>query len=132
MEVDREFDEEVRASPLTPQQWRIAMTAVEFDIEGSEDPETATLVADTSKLRHVVPELDDVGDARGRPGDSSGGGLVDAFRDALGLGGGDDERAAAAADLADRYAAELQAHLEREGRWAEFCRLAAADGENES
>jgi hypothetical protein len=137
MTVDQEFSSRVMESEFSRQQWGLVMTAVEFDIENPDDPERARLVADTSKVEHVLPELDEVGGAMGPGGagggrapggGGGGGGLLDSLKQLLGGGGGgdDEERMAAADALAQEYATELQAHLESSGRWGEI-REAAAD-----
>jgi hypothetical protein len=103
------------------------MTAVEFDIENPDD-ESAALVADTEKLPHVMDELDDI-DARTpmAASDDSGGGILDSISGLFGGGGDDhDEQLAAAERLADRYAEQLQTHLEQQGKWDEI-RAAARD-----
>ena len=127
MTVDNQFTERVTASRFSSQEWGLIMTAMEFEIEHSNDPEAARLVADTSNLPAVMPELENVrsqvaamggggGDAGG-----SGGGIVDSILGALGLGGdGDgasDEEIEAAERLVQEYADELQAHLEEVGKW---------------
>jgi hypothetical protein len=136
MAVDQEFADEVRASSLSNSQWGLVMTAVEFDIENAADPEDAALVADTSKLEHVVPEMQNVDDdmaamgGSSGSGGSSGDGVVGGIKSALGLGDGDDDTAeleATAERLAARYAESLQAHLEDEGRWEQVRRTAADD-----
>lgn len=120
MTVDQEFARRVAESQFSRQQWNLVMTAVEFEVESPGDPERARIVADTSKLPAVMPELDAVDAAMGGPGaggpDRSGG-LLDGIRNFLGGDGGDDGRQAAAEALAQEYAAELQAHLESTGRW---------------
>ncbi|MFB6179327.1 MAG: DUF5799 family protein [Halorientalis sp.] len=138
MAVDQQFTDRVTSSPFSRQQWGLVMTAVEFDIEHPEDEAQAELVADTSNLPAVLPELDSVEQGpmgMGGPGqrEDTGGGMLGGIKDALGLGGesdGDDEidqeRLAAAERLAKEYAAELQAHLEDGGKWAEI-RAAASD-----
>jgi len=133
MTVDQQFADRVRGSSLSRSQWGLVMTAVEFEIENPEDPETATLVADTSKLQHVLPEMANVDEQMnamggGSAGGSSGGGVVGKIKNALGLGGGDDdneELAEESAQLAQEYAEQLQAHLESEDRWDEVRRVAA-------
>ena len=127
MTVDNQFTERVTASRFSSQEWGLIMTATEFEIEHSNDPEAARLVADTSNLPAVMPELENVrsqvaamggggGDAGG-----SGSGIVDSILGALGLGGdGDgasDEEIEAAERLVQEYADELQAHLEEVGKW---------------
>jgi hypothetical protein len=102
-------------------------------VENADDPDAARMVADTSKLEHVVPEMQNVDDqmSQMRGGSTGGrGGMVDGIKNALGLGGGDDdgeELEATAAQLAQEYADELQAHLEDEGRWDEIRQAAAND-----
>ena len=134
MTVDRQFTDRVEASSFSNQQWGLVMTAVEFEIEGADDPESATLVADTSRLPSIMPELDKVGQGGptgGAPGrnDSGGGsgGLLDGVKAALGLAGGrgDDERTGEAEQLAQAYADELQQELESNGRWESICERAA-------
>ncbi|EMA63356.1 DUF5799 family protein [Halorubrum lipolyticum] len=131
MTVDNQFTDRVSASRFSSQEWGLIMTATEFEIEDADDPEDARIVADTSSLPAIMPELENVrsqvaamggapgGDAGGSGG--SGGGLVDSIKGALGLGGGDDgpsdEELDAAERLVQQYADELQAHLEEVGKW---------------
>jgi len=127
MAVDREFNDRIAASEFTSQEWGLIMTAVEFDIEAPDDPDAARLVADTSKLPQVMPELEglregmaSMGAATPDRGGSAGGGVVDKVKSALGLGGSDganEERLAAAESLTREYADELQARLESNGKW---------------
>jgi hypothetical protein len=128
MTVDREFNERVAASEFTSQEWGLIMTATEFDIEHADDPERARIVADTSKLPSVMPELERVrsqvssmgggGGGGGSSPSSSGGGLFDSVKSALGLGGGaSDARLEAAESLVQEYADQLQAHLESKNKW---------------
>ncbi|MDS0258784.1 DUF5799 family protein [Haloarcula sp. S1CR25-12] len=133
MTVDRQFTDRVEASSFSNQQWGLVMTAVELEIDGPDDPETAQLVADTSKLPSIMPELDKVGKGApmgGQPAADSGessGGFLDGVKAALGLAGGDgsDDRTAEAAQLAQAYADELQAELESNGRWESVCTQAS-------
>lgn len=157
MRVDSEFSSEVDNSQFSRQEWSLIMTAVEFDVEDAGDPEEARLVADTTKIRDILPEVQRVAEMHGMQayggqgssglGPSLGGGLLDSVKDALGLGGGgsdgggsgggvnrgdtasdvDEETVSAAASLVDRYASRLQSHLERKDRWEEV-RRAAQDG----
>jgi len=138
MAVDREFTERIAASEFSSQEWGMIMTAVEFEIEHPEQPETATLVANTEKLDQIMPALDDVGaDATpmgGVPGgggrdDRSSGGLFENIKAAIGLGddGTDQERMAAAETLAAEYAETLQVRLEEHGKWETACEAAAAE-----
>lgn len=130
MTVDREFNDRVTRSEFTRQEWGLIMTATEFEIENAEDPERARIVANTEKLPHIMPELENVrsqmASMGGAPADGSassggGGGLFDSIKGALGLGGGgggaDRERQAAAERLVREYADELQTHLESRGKW---------------
>lgn len=141
MAVDQEFNDRVESSPFSRQQWGLVMTAIEFEIENPADDESARLIADTSALPSVIPELDSMTDhpmaGPGGPGGRDGGdgdGVVGTLKDALGLGSGgdeddlDEERLDAARRLAEEYAAELQAHLEDTGRWSSV-RTAAAESD---
>ncbi|MFB6140350.1 MAG: DUF5799 family protein [Halosimplex sp.] len=134
MQTDQEFAEKVAVSNFSRQQWGLIMTAVEFEIEDPEDPERARLVADTSKVETIVPELEKVDRASGmapgggRQSDESGG-ILGNVKDALGLGGGggggvDREQLAAAEEMAQMYAGDLQERLESTGKWEEVCVLA--------
>ncbi|QGA83049.1 DUF5799 family protein [Halomicrobium sp. LC1Hm] len=138
MKVDTEFNDRVEASSFSNQQWNLVMTALEFEIEGAEDPETAEIVADTSNLSTIMPELDRIakqgpmggGGGGGGGGGSSGdtgGGLLGGVKDALGLGGGGggDDRIEEAEELAAEYAGLLQEKLETNGRWSMVCDRAA-------
>ena len=129
MTVDNQFNDRVAASRFSSQEWGLIMTAAEFEIENAADPDDARIVADTSSLPAIMPELENVrsqvaamGGAPGQ-GDAggSGGGLVDSIKGALGLGGGDegpsDEELDAAERLVQEYADELQAHLEDVDKW---------------
>jgi len=133
MTVDNQFNDRVSASQFSSQEWGLIMTATEFEIENPDDPDEARIVADTSSLPAIMPELENVrsqmaamggapgGGAGG--GGGSGGGLVDSIKGALGLGGGggndgpSDEELEAAERLVQEYAAELQAQLESVGKW---------------
>lgn len=134
MAVDRQFADRVQASGLSRPQWGLVMTAVDFEFENAADPESARIVADTSSLEHVLPEMDNVDEqmaGMGAGGGSSGGnGLVGGIKDALGIGGGDDdheELAEESRELAQAYADELQAYLEDEGRFEEVRRAASGE-----
>ena len=129
MTVDNQFNERVAASRFSSQEWGLIMTATEFEIENAADPEAARVVADTSSLPAIMPELENLrsqmsamGGAPGGGGnDGSGDGIVDSIKGALGLGGGgggpSDEELEAAERLVQEYADELQAHLESVGKW---------------
>jgi len=128
MAVDREFGDRVRASDFTSQEWGLVMAAVEFEIEGADDPETARIVADTSQVPQIMPELENVRSQMGGMGGAPGGGsgsrnsVVDSIKGALGIGGGgDDDRLNDAERLAQEYAEELQARLQDRGKWSRVC-----------
>ena len=125
MAVDQEFEDAVRDSAFTSQEWGLVMTAVEFEVEHADDPERARVVADTSQVPQIMPELENVRSQMGAPGDAGGAGgsgVVDSIKDALGLGGDDgDDRTAEAERLASEYADRLQARLEERGKWTQVC-----------
>lgn len=131
MAVDREFNDRVEQSEFSRQEWGLIMTAVEFEIENPES-EHAALVADTSKIPHILPELEKLQEqmsaAGAAPGgSSSSGGVFDSIKNALGLGSGgpDPERGDAASRLAQEYANELQNRLEENGKWEEVQSVAS-------
>lgn len=134
MELDQDFSQQVDESQFSRQQWGLIMTATEFDIEDPGDAENARLVADTSALPSVMPELDRVGSQSGMAAmgdagsdgtDDSGGGFLSDVANALGLGGGEAEQGPgyseselqAAEELTQQYASELQERLEERGKW---------------
>ncbi|WP_418284625.1 DUF5799 family protein [Halorubrum sp. DTA46] len=134
MAVDNQFNDRVAGSQFSSQEWGLIMTATEFEIENAADPEEARIVADTSSLPAIMPELENVrsqvaamGGAPAQQGGSSGGsggGILGSIKNALGLGGGggggggvDDEELEAAERLVQEYADELQAHLVEVGKW---------------
>jgi hypothetical protein len=133
MQVDQAFNEKVAASNFSNQQWGLIMTAVEFEIENPDDPESARLVANTSKVESIVPELENIDQrtgmaAQGGGGSGSSGGLLDGVKSALGLGGGggiDREQLAAAEELAQMYAGDLQDKLQARGKWVDVCEVAS-------
>jgi hypothetical protein len=133
MELDQEFEEKVAASNFTRQQWGLIMTAVEFAVENPDDPERARLVAETSKLPTIIPELENLDEAPGMggaPGGGSGGssgGLFGAVKSALGIGGDgvDREQLAAAEEMTQMYADDLQEKLESRGKWERVVDAAA-------
>ncbi|MFB6222391.1 MAG: DUF5799 family protein [Haloarcula sp.] len=133
MAVDQLFNEQVKASSFSSQQWGLVMTAVEFEIENPGDPDAARIVADTSKLSSVMPEMERVanqgpmGGAGGDGPSSSSGGILSGVKNALGLGGesgGNDQQEEEAAQLAQVYADKLQEKLESNGRWQSVCEQA--------
>ena len=135
MQVDEEFSTQVDQSPFSRQEWGLIMTATSFDIENPDDEAAAELVADTSEIPTIMPELEKVSEMgpMGRPQESDGGGgLLGSLLGSLGLGGDEDdgpnkEKVSAAESMVTAYADELQVHLEEEGRWGEVRAAAAAE-----
>lgn len=126
MAVDQQFSSKVRESSFSNQEWGLIMTAAEFDIEDADDPEAARIVPETSKVAAIMPEVEKMDQRMGGAGGPSSGekkrGITSTVKNALGLGGGNDdgadpERVAAAEELLEGYAAALQEHLEEKGRW---------------
>lgn len=142
MAVDSEFAPRVEESQFSRQEWGLVMTATRFEIEQSADPESAELVADTSDLESMMPEIEKVANMgpMGTPQSKSvdSGGVLESILGSLGLGSGtsvsggvDEDKLDAAEELVAQYAAELQGHLEAEGRW-ETVREAAAESTTEA
>lgn len=126
MQVDQEFAERVRQSGFSNQQWSLVMTAVELELHGSG--EDAELVANTSRVRDIMPELERVAEQlNAQPGGPtpSGGGLVDSLKSSLGLGGSsvDEDTIREAEQLTAAYASALEAHLRENGKWARVVEL---------
>ncbi len=127
MAVDREFNQRITDSRFSRQEWGLIMTAVEFDIENPADDEQAKLVADASKVRQVMPEMENIqsqmNTMAGKSAKKESKGIFSSVKDALGMGGGgggrgiDKEKLAAAEGLAQEYADELQTRLESQGKW---------------
>jgi hypothetical protein len=119
MQVDQKFAEQVRRSGFSNQQWSLVMTAVQLELAGAG--EEATLVANTDRVPDIVPELDRIEQQMGPGGGASGagGGLVDALKSTLGLGGGgvDEDTVREAEQLASAYASALESHLRESGKW---------------
>ncbi|WP_205254302.1 DUF5799 family protein [Halorubellus sp. JP-L1] len=143
MAVDQEFNDRVRASEFSSQEWSLIMSATEYTIDEPSDPAAASIVVDreATNLEAIMPELENIqeqmnalGGAGGGQSDVGGqkGGLFDGVKSALGIGGGGssgtdhDARAQTARELAGEYGRELQSHLESKGRWEEICAIAAA------
>lgn len=122
MQVDQQFAERVRRSSFSSQEWGLIMTAVELEVEG--DGDDATLVADTSQVPAIVPELDrisrEMGAYGGETGRGGGSGIIGSLMSTLGLGGrgADEETVREAEQLAGEYASELEAHLRQNGKWS--------------
>ncbi|QLK27172.1 DUF5799 family protein [Natrinema zhouii] len=140
MAVDQEFSERIQQSRFSNQQWSLIMTATEFEIEHPDDPDRARIVANTDKIDGIIPELENVQAGMGAMGgagagstgsSSSGGGIFDSIKGALGMGNGggssEKEQRKAAERLTQEYADELQSHLESKGKW-ETIRHSADDG----
>jgi len=127
MQVDQQFRDRLEQSEFTSQEWGLIMTAVEFDVEHPGDPERAELVADTSQLDQIFPELERIEQQMGGPmgggqSSDSSGGVLGMFKNLLGgfsesTPGHDQERIEAATVMAEEYATDLQAYLEKRGRW---------------
>ncbi|MFB6304579.1 MAG: DUF5799 family protein [Haloferacaceae archaeon] len=120
MTVDQEFNERIRESTFTSQEWGLIMTATELEIEHADDPDRARIVANTENLPDIMPELENVRSQVPGAGDGgdAGSSVVDSIKGALGLGDGSgDQRLRAAERLTQEYADELQAHLEEKGKW---------------
>ena len=136
MTVDQKFSQRVVDSEFSSQEWGLIMTAVELEIENPGDAERAKIVADTSKVDQIMPELDNIRNQMGAMGggggqQKGGGGIFGSVKDALGLGGGgsgaDEARLRNASNLAQEYADELQKHLESQGKWTRVRETAAAE-----
>lgn len=135
MTVDQAFNDRVQGSQFSNQEWGMIMTAVEFEIENPESAEGARLVADTTNVSAIIPELDKMDERVTGPGGghSKSSGFLGDVKNALGLGSDGDssddtanpDRVQAAERLAQAYAEELQAHLEERGKWDDV-RAAAA------
>jgi hypothetical protein len=119
MALDRDFSDRVRESEFSNQEWGLIMTATEFEIEAAADPDRARIVADTSNLPEMMPELENVRSQMSGGGGESSESVVDTIKSAFGLGGddGDDERLETAERLVQEYAEELQERLESKGKW---------------
>jgi hypothetical protein len=136
MQVDKRFEDRVRNSQFSNQEWGMIMTAVEWEIRQPADGESAELVALTDKIEEIMPELERIQSQMGNPGAQtrdSGGGLgerIGDFFDSLtgnGSGGVDQGRVRDAERLVQSYAEELQDFLEDRGRWDDIREAAAAE-----
>lgn len=117
MEVDRNFEERIRQSRFSRQEWSLIMTAIDLEIEG--DGEAARLVANTSQVEAILPELERIKSENPMMGSDSSGGFLSGLKSSLGLGGGVDEGTLEEAEaLAMDYATALQEHLEENGKWS--------------
>ena len=136
MQVDQQFHDRVMNSRFSNQEWGLIMTAVEWRIRDPDDPETARLEADTSKIEEIIPEIDRIQEQMGASASPMGGGQSGGFgggiRDFLdtllgnGASGSDAERLADAEALVQDYARQLQQYLENHERWDEIREAAAA------
>lgn len=137
MRVDQEFNQRVLDSQFSNQEWGLIMTAVEFDIDSPETPDSAEMTANTDKVEQIMPELENLPQGMARPGGDAGGdsgGVIDSLKSVFGFDGSDangsgvdEDELAAASQLVEEYATELQRHLEEQGRWAEVCAAAAKE-----
>lgn len=132
MRVDQEFADTVQSSSLSSSEWSLVMTAVDFHVEGTG--ESAHLVADTSQVESILPELEKLAERMGgmpggRESKGPGSGIVDSIRSSLGLGNGglDAEKRNDALGLPEKYARALQRHLEERGKWEEIRERSAAE-----
>lgn len=133
MQVDQEFADQVERSSLSRSEWSLVMTAVSLDVHG--EGESASLVADTTQVEEILPELEDLAERMGGPPGRQGGGggnpmsgVIRSFRSSLGLDGGlDAEKRSDALGLPGKYASALQRHLEHRGKWAEIRDAAIAE-----
>ena len=140
MRVDRKFEDQLEASSFSRQQWGLVMTAVEFRIDDPDEPENATLRADTSNLSSVMAEIKNLGERGGgmgspaggaAAGSSGGGGLLSTLTGLFSGGsGGGGALQNEAEELAAEYTEKLQSHLENRGRWQPICEQAAADADS--
>lgn len=123
MQVDQQFADRVRQSGFSNQEWSLIMTAVTFEVEGSAG--SATLVADTSRVPDIVPEMEKLNRQMGQFGGGTertggGGGFVSSLLSSLGLSNGgsaDRETVQKAERLVGEYADALEAHLRDNGKW---------------
>ncbi len=136
MAVDNEFSRQVANSRFSNQEWSLIMTATTFDIESPHDPEAARMIADTSDLPQMIPQLEEVaqvGPMGTRSEESESNPLGEFFGsigDLLGIGGAggdDDEKLAEAEELLAAYANLLHARLEETGKWDELREAAAEE-----
>jgi hypothetical protein len=140
MQVDQRYQETLDASSFSNQEWGLVMTAIDWDIENPETPDEAELVADTSKLSEIIPELESIQQEMGgsqRPveegPDTSGFlGRIKRYIDDLTANGSSEsseKRYNDAVELVEGYTMELQSYLEERGRWADVCAAAASEEE---
>lgn len=136
MAVDQEFSDRIQNSSFTTQEWGTIMTAVEFVIESPENPESATLVARTDDIEHVLPALEDMQGPMGPAGpgsseQSSSDGIVSRILGSLGIGEEeekiDEEQLQTAKQLADEYASTFEEHLKEQEKWEQACSVAAEE-----
>lgn len=129
MTVDSDFASTIENSEFSRQEWGLIMTATQFEIEDAGNPEKASLVANTSELPTIMPELENVANIgpMGAPTETNSNGILDRLFNAFGLDPGDQidqEKLQAAEKLVQEYANALQSHLETESRWEEVRKTA--------
>jgi len=143
MAVDGSFSDRVTASQFSTAEWDLIMTATDLEMEDAEDPEAARIVADTSDVATIIPELESIraqtaamGGGPASEGRTASGGVVDSIKRALGLGsddgddgdGVDQEKLAAAEQLTAEYAEALQTHREEADRFDQARQAYLDDG----
>ena len=135
MQVDQRFQDTLEASSFTNQEWGLVMTAINWDIENPEDPDEATLVADTDQLSDIIPELENIQRQMGgsqqpvEDGPDASGflGRIKRYVHDLtsdGSSQSNQKRYNDAVELVEGYTLELQNYLEERGRWEELCDVA--------
>lgn len=144
MAVDGSFSDRVVASQFSTAEWDLIMTATDLEMEAADDPDAARIVADTSNVAGIIPELDSIrsqtagmaGQPTSEDRTASGGGIINSIKRALGFGSNDSnddgdevdqEKLTAAERLTAEYAEALQEHLEEADRF-EQARAAYLEG----
>jgi hypothetical protein len=138
MQVDQRYQDTLEASSFTNQEWGLVMTAIDWDIENPETPDEAELVADTSKLSDIIPELESIQRQMGgaqqpvEEGPDTTGFLGRIKRYVHDLtsntsGQSTEKRQNDAIELVEGYTMELQSYLEERGRWEDICAAAASE-----
>jgi len=142
MQVDQQYQDTLEASEFSNQEWGLVMTAVDWEIDDPENPEEATLVADTSKLPDIVPELRSIQkEMGGSPTPVEDGPNTRGFLGRLqqyihhlraGTGESSQKKIADAEELVEGYTLTLQQYLEEHGRWEDVCAAAAKQQQSTS
>lgn len=125
MTIDQEFAPRIQASPLSQQQWELILVAAEFKVEHPENPEEASIVADTSGFPQITPHLDQLPDWTGQGETTSGvRGFLDTIRGLVDFRREEDikeETLREGESLAQDYADALESHLRERGKWEKVC-----------